>query len=126
MAKVIGIGGVFFRSSDPEQLYAWYEEHLGLRRDPCAGVVFAWRSADGPGTPGRTVWAPFPRDTTYFGPTNPAFMVNYIVDDLDGVLQTLRAKGAEVDDRREDTEYGRFAWVTDPEGNRLELWEPPE
>jgi catechol 2,3-dioxygenase-like lactoylglutathione lyase family enzyme len=124
MAKVLGIGGVFFRSDNPEQLYSWYEKHLGLQ--PCQGcVIFPWRQAGEDGKDRMTVWSIFPRNTDYFGPTKPAFMVNYIVDDIDGMLADLRAKGAAVDDRREDTEYGRFAWVTDPEGNRLELWEPP-
>jgi predicted enzyme related to lactoylglutathione lyase len=125
MAKVKGIGGVFFQSDDPERLYAWYEKHLGLRRNPGGPVVFPWRQADDPDKPGMTVWSLFPRGTDYFGPTGPAFMVNYIVDDLDGLLEDLRAAGAQVDDRREESEYGRFAWVTDPEGNRIELWEPP-
>jgi predicted enzyme related to lactoylglutathione lyase len=125
MAKVTGIGGVFFKASDPEQLYSWYEKHLGLKPTPGAGVIFPWRRADDQEKPGMTVWSLFPRDTKYFGATNPAFMVNYIVDDLDGLLAALQAQGAEVDPRREDSEYGRFAWITDPEGNRIELWEPP-
>ncbi len=126
MAKVLGIGGVFFRSDDPERLYGWYEKHLGLARHPGGPVIFPWRQADHPDTAAMTVWSLFPRDTDYFGPTKPAFMVNYIVDDIDGMLADLRAAGAQVDDRREDSEYGRFAWVTDPEGNRIELWQPPK
>ena len=125
MAKVLGIGGVFFRSDDPDGLNAWYEKHLGLTR--CGGggpVLFPWRHADADRT-GMTVWSLFPKDTEYFGPTKPAFMVNYIVDDVDGMLAALRAAGARVDERREDSEYGRFGWVTDPEGNRIELWQPP-
>jgi catechol 2,3-dioxygenase-like lactoylglutathione lyase family enzyme len=124
MARVIGIGGVFFRSGDPERLYAWYEKHLGLHRTP-GGVLFPWRQADREGGDRTTVWSLFPRDTDYFGPANPAFMVNYIVDDLDGMVADLRAAGAQVEDRQEESEYGRFAWVTDPEGNRVELWQPP-
>lgn len=126
MARVTGIGGVFFRSDDPERLFAWYQEHLGIRRGPAGVVDFAWRHADDPEKSGRTVWHVFPGDTSYFGPTNPAFMFNYIVDDLDGLLEALHGAGAAVDDRREETEFGRFAWVTDPDGNRLELWEPPK
>jgi predicted enzyme related to lactoylglutathione lyase len=126
MAKVLGIGGVFFRSKDPGQLNAWYEANLGIHSGAGGPVLFPWRHIDNPDKTGMTVWSLFPRDTDYFGPTKPEFMVNYVVDDLDGMLESLRAKGAEVDERREDSEYGRFAWVTDPEGNRVELWEPPK
>jgi catechol 2,3-dioxygenase-like lactoylglutathione lyase family enzyme len=125
MTKVLGVGGVFFRSENPEGLYAWYETHLGLQRTSGC-VIFPWKEPGGTNQDRMTVWSLFPRDTNYFGPTNPTFMVNYIVDDLDGLLADLRAKGAQVDDRREDSEYGRFAWVTDPEGNRIELWQPPK
>lgn len=125
MARVIGIGGIFFRSSDPKPLFAWYETHLGIPRNAYGCAEFDWRHADDPDRTAKTVWSLFPRDTTYFGPTNPSFMINYIVDDLDGMLEALRTAGAKVDPEREDHEYGRFAWVTDPEGNRIELWEPP-
>lgn len=125
MAKVTGIGGVFFRADAPDSLRSWYVERLGLRPDAHGFIDFPWRHLDEAGTPGKTIWHPFPRDTGYFGPSGQAFMVNYIVDDLDGLLGSLAASGAEVDPKREDTEYGRFAWVTDPEGNRIELWEPP-
>lgn len=122
MARIIGIGGVFFRASDPKQLYAWYEKHLGLQG--AEGVVkLPWNEPTGPER--FTVWSVFPKDTDYFGPAKPSFMVNYIVDDLEGMLANLRAAGAEVDDKQEESEYGKFAWVTDPEGNRIELWEPP-
>jgi predicted enzyme related to lactoylglutathione lyase len=125
MAKVIGIGGVFFWSGDPERLYNWYEKHLGLHRTPGGVVLFPWRQAEGEGPDRMTVWSLFPKDADYFGPAKPAFMVNYIVDDLDGMVADLRAAGAAVEDRQEESEYGRFAWVTDPEGNRVELWQPP-
>ena len=124
MAKVIGIGGVFFRSGEPKQLCAWYEKHLGLQRSPHGAVLFPWRQANDEGTERLTVWSLFPKDTAYFGPANPAFMVNYIVDDLDGMVADLRAAGAQVEDKVEEYDYGRFAWVTDPEGNRIELWQP--
>ncbi len=126
MAKVTGIGGVFFKADNPEGLYAWYETHLGLRRNAEGAVILPWRHAEEPEKVGMTVWSIFPRETTYFGPNDTPSMVNYIVDDLDGMIDALRAAGALVDDRREESEYGRFAWVTDPEGNRLELWEPPK
>ena len=125
MAKVTGIGGVFFRSDDPATLQAWYESRLGIQPEAGGHVAFSWRHVDAPDAVGMTVWSPFPRDTKYFGASGQTFMVNYIVDDLDGLLESLRASGAEADPKREDTEYGRFAWVTDPEGNRIELWEAP-
>ncbi len=124
MARVIGIGGVFFRSGDPEGLYAWYEKHLGLHRTQ-GGILFPWRQAGDGGKERMTVWSLFPRDTDYFGPSSPAFMVNYVVDDLDGMVASLRAAGAPVEYGPAESEYGRFAWVTDPEGNRVELWQPP-
>jgi predicted enzyme related to lactoylglutathione lyase len=125
MARVIGIGGVFIRSGDREQLYAWYEKHLGLKRTDGV-VIFPWKQADGDATDQMTVWSLAKKDTDYFGPTSPAFMLNYVVDDLDGMVADLRAAGAQVDDKQEESEYGRFAWVTDPEGNRIELWQPPK
>ncbi len=124
MAKVLGVGGVFLKSDDPQTLQAWYERHLGLRGQPGGPVIFPWRHAD-TGRPGMTVWSLFPRQTDYFGPGGQAVMVNYIVDDLDGMVADLRAAGAQVEDSQEESEYGRFGWVTDPEGNRIELWQPP-
>jgi predicted enzyme related to lactoylglutathione lyase len=124
MAKILGIGGVFFRSADPKGVHAWYEKHLGLLKDENGVVTFAWKKASDEAKEHRTVWCPFPKDTDYFGPARPAFMVNYIVDDLDGMLADLRAAGAEVDQKVEEYDYGRFGWVTDPEGNRIELWQP--
>ena len=88
------------------------------------GVFFRWRDNE-TGSPGTTVWSVFEKDSTYFEPTRAPFMLNYRVDNLDLLLDKLRAAGAQVEDRREDSQYGRFAWVTDPDGNRIELWEPP-
>ena len=117
-----GIGGVFIRSADPEALYRWYERHLGLRRDGDTAVVLRW--ADD-GASGSTVFAIFPADTTYFGPGGQSFMVNIRVHDLDGLLARLAAEGVTIDPRRENFPYGRFAWIVDLDGNRVELWEPP-
>jgi predicted enzyme related to lactoylglutathione lyase len=122
MAKATGIGGVFFRSEDPERLTAWYAEHLGLPLDENGYVVMTW----GGDAAGATVWSPFPRDTTYFGESGQQWMVNYRVDDLDEMLAQLRSKGVEVDDTIQEEPYGRFGWALDPEGNRFELWEPPQ
>jgi predicted enzyme related to lactoylglutathione lyase len=114
--RVEGIGGVFFRSDRPEELATWYREHLGIEPAPdFVGTVFAAREGD------RTVWSIFPADATYFA---GALMVNYRVRDLDAMLAQLREAGVEVSDDVHDSEYGRFGWATDPDGNRLELWEP--
>ena len=123
MARVTGLGGVFFKSDDPEKLYAWYEKHLGIQREPHGyGATFRSREADG--SEALTIWALFPRDTKYFDPSRAPFMLNYRVDDLDGLLKSLQEAGVQIDPKREDADYGRFAWITDPDGNRIELWEP--
>ena len=126
MKRVSGLGGIFFKADHPEKLYAWYEKHLGLQRQAQEAVVFNWRQADDPEKSGMTVWSIFPKDTKYFYPSRSSFMMNFIVEDLDGLLAALREEGVEVDPKREDYDYGRFAWIMDPEGNRIELWEPPK
>ncbi|HEY7119019.1 MAG TPA: VOC family protein [Tepidisphaeraceae bacterium] len=124
MRRVTGLGGVFFKAADPTGLAAWYERHLGLSGQ--GGIVnFLWREREGDSA-GTTVWSVFPKDTEYFRPSQAPFMLNYRVADLDALLEALRAEGVEIDPRREDSEYGRFAWIMDPEGNRVELWEPPK
>ena len=126
MARVIGVGGIFFKSQDPAKLVGWYSEHFDLPAESdFGGILFKWKSVQEPEQDHLTVWSAFPRDTTYFEPTTATYMINYIVDDLDGILQQLRASGAEVDEKQEDTEYGRFGWATDPDGVRFELWQPP-
>ena len=126
MKRVNGLGGIFFKADHPEKLYAWYEKHLGLQRQAQEAVVFNWRQADDPEKAGMTLWSIFPKDTKYFDPSRSSFMMNFIVEDLDAVLAALREEGVEVDPRREEYDYGRFAWIMDPEGNRIELWEPPK
>jgi predicted enzyme related to lactoylglutathione lyase len=118
MAKVTGVGGVFLRAKDPTVLAQWYQEVLGFPTDDEGYNVFRY-------TGGETLtWSTFPHDTEYFGDLHRQAMVNYRVDDLDGVLERLRSAGATVDLRVEDHPYGRFGWATDPEGNRIELWQP--
>ena len=124
MARVLGIGGVFFKSRGPEKLQSWYCEHLGIESDTEGYVVFGWRDKQDPQQEHSTVWSAFPQDTTYFDPTAAPYMINYIVDDLDGMLKQLRAAGVQVDDTIEEMEYGRFGWAIDPEGVRFELWQP--
>jgi predicted enzyme related to lactoylglutathione lyase len=123
-AAVTGIGGVFFRTDDPERVSAWYEEHLGIPAGP-SGATFLWWEHDDPAVEGRTVWAAFPRNTGYFGPGDQEFMINYRVRDLDRLLERLAAAGVQQADTLEEYVYGRFAWIVDLEGNRVELWEPP-
>jgi lactoylglutathione lyase len=121
--KVTGIGGIFFKAKDPKALTNWYVKHLGFP-PPTYGVQFEWRTKDDPSRVGSTTWGTFPLTTRYFDPTVAPFMVNYRVTDLDGVRETLRRAGAQVDDKTENEENGRFGWAVDPEGNRFELWEP--
>jgi predicted enzyme related to lactoylglutathione lyase len=126
MKRVTGIGGIFFKAQDQKKLSEWYAKHLGLAPDPnYGGVLLHWREAENPEREGMTVWSLFPQDTKYFEPSRSPFMINYRVDDLDALLESLRAEGVEIA-KREDADYGRFAWIMDPEGNRIELWEPPK
>jgi len=124
-ARVLGIGGIFFKAQDPERLRAWYREHLGLAVADWGGVVFESLPTSPAGRQATTVWSIFPASTPYFEPSSAGFMINYRVEDLDQVLAALRSEGCQVEERVESSEYGRFGWVLDPEGNRLELWEPP-
>ena len=116
--KISGIGGIFFRSKGPETLGPWYEEHFGILQVGPSGI---WMQEAGP-----TVFSPFPADTDYFGRMDQPFMLNFRVDDLDAMLEQLKAGGVKIDEKREDSEYGRFAWAYDPEDNKIELWEPPK
>jgi predicted enzyme related to lactoylglutathione lyase len=114
MERVIGIGGVFFKSSDADKLRRWYQTNLGIDVDPSyGGAMF-----------GDTAWSIFPDKTRYFDPSTKPYMINYRVRDLDAMLDQLRRAGATVDAKIDETDYGRFGWAIDPEGNRIELWEP--
>jgi predicted enzyme related to lactoylglutathione lyase len=123
MARVTGIGGVFFKARDPKALTAWYAEHLGIQLNEWGGAAFDW-SDEVPPTTGTTAWSIFPETTKHFGVGPQPFMINYRVDDLDGLIEKLSAAGVTIDPKREDAGYGRFAWIVDPEGNRVELWQP--
>ncbi|MCW5724054.1 MAG: VOC family protein [Maricaulaceae bacterium] len=127
MAKVMGVGGVFFKSADPAAARAWYREMLGFEFTPHDSAEFMHAgSAAAFGAGGRTVWSAFRADTDYFGPSQAPFMVNLMVDDLDGMMERLRGKGVALAGGPEDYEYGRFAWVIDPDGVKIELWQPPK
>ena len=124
MKRVVGIGGVFFKASNPEKLREWYRDHLGFNLDDWGGAVFQPRGDSNFETQ-KTVWSLFGSDSTYFAPSTQPFMINYRVDDLHALLAVLRSEGCEVDAKVDDSEFGKFGWVMDPEGNRVELWEPP-
>lgn len=124
MPRVTGIGGVFFKSKQSKELRSWYDEHLGVEPEDYGGHAFRWRQLDDPNRVGSTVWSIFPEESAYFDPSGARFMVNYRVDDLDEMLNGLRAAGVKVDDKTEEYEYGRFGWCYDPDGNKIELWQP--
>jgi predicted enzyme related to lactoylglutathione lyase len=125
MKRAVGIGGIFFKSKDPEALRGWYRRHLGLDIQDWGGMTFRWSTPERPNPHGATVWCIFDASSEYFAPSIAPFMVNYRVEDLHAVLAALRSEGCDVDEKTEETEYGRFGWVMDPDGNRVELWEPP-
>lgn len=122
MAKALGVGGVFFKAQDPEALGEWYKASLQVPVEAPYGASFL-PSAMPPN--GLTAWTPFAATTEYFGPSDKAYMFNLVVDDLDGALAQVEAAGGEVVGEVEEHEYGRFGWFLDPEGNKVELWEPP-
>ncbi|HCH0557043.1 VOC family protein [Pseudoxanthomonas sp. X-1] len=123
MKRVTGIGGIFFKARDPAALAAWYRDHLGLEVAGWNGAIFSW---GGEGSePGMTLWSPFAADTTYMAPGTASFMVNFRVADLDALLAALRSEGCHVLEDTQSSEQGKFGWVIDPEGNKVELWEPP-
>lgn len=125
MERVTGIGGIFIKARDPEALCAWYRRHLGVPVGEWGGAVFPWHTPEGPTADGMTVWSVMPMSSNYFAPSTAPFMVNYRVRDLRALVALLRAEGCEVDERIEESEQGVFGWVMDPEGNRVELWQPP-
>jgi len=129
--RVTGVGGFFFKAQNPAKLADWYRVHLGIALE-AAGKgenapqfhPFEWREKDHPDTVGSTVWSIFPADTKYFAPSGAPFMINFRVANLERLLAQLRQEGVKVDDKIDDEANGRFGWAMDPEGNRIELWEP--
>jgi catechol 2,3-dioxygenase-like lactoylglutathione lyase family enzyme len=122
--KILGIGGILFKSADAKQAREWYGKHLGLA-DKGEGAILPWLDKGEPHTERMTVWGVFPATTKYFDPGKGSFMVNYIVDDLDALLERLKGEGVKIDPKRQNEAYGRFAWIYDPDGNKIELWQPP-
>ena len=126
MRRVTGIGGVFFKSKDPEKLRHWYHQHLGIEIDQWGGCVFDWKNDQNPTGEGTTVFSIFSEDADYFNSGKSSFMINFRVENLDELLELLRAEGCTLDPKVEDSEYGKFGWVIDPDGNKIELWQPPK
>jgi len=124
MKRVTGIGGIFFKAKDPIALRAWYKKHLGIDVQDWGGAAFQWADEQGRPVGGTTIWSVGGADAN-FAPGNSPFMINYRVAYLEGLLEVLRREGCNVLDKTDDSEYGKFGWVIDPEGNKVELWEPP-
>ena len=122
MKRVIGIGGIFFKAENPKQLAAWYEKHLGIDFGGKTYSDFQFQERE----KGWTAFSLFQQDTQYFDPSAKEFMLNLRVENLDSLLETLRGEGVHVFDEKEDGEYGKFGWILDPEGNKIELWQPVE
>ena len=125
MKKVTGIGGIFFKCKDPQKMKDWYQKHLGLDTD-AYGTTFEWIQADKPEEKGYTQWSPFPENSNYMEPSNRDFMINYRVENLEVLVQELKAEGVVFTDEIEAFDYGKFVHIMDVEGNKIELWEPKD
>ncbi|MCZ4317688.1 VOC family protein [Aequorivita viscosa] len=119
--RVTGIGGIFFKTNDPDKTKEWYKNHLGLNTDNY-GCTFWW--LDENGNKCSTQWSPFAADTKYFSPSDKEFMINYRVENLVELLKLLKEEGVTIVGEMEEYDYGKFGWILDPEGNKIELWEP--
>ncbi|HEV7593491.1 MAG TPA: VOC family protein [Gemmatimonadaceae bacterium] len=125
MKRVTGIGGIFFKAKDPKALQVWYKQHLGIDVQEWGGASFTWTDAEGKAVAGTTAWNIASMQSDQFAPSTAPFMVNYRVDDLHALVKALREEGCNVLEKIDDSEYGKFGWVIDPEGNKVELWQPP-
>lgn len=121
MKRVIGIGGIFFRTKDPANIQSWYSKHLGIKTNNY-GATFAWKKENGEWA--YTVWGTFKEETKYFDPSEKEFMLNYRVENLEELLKVLKEEGVTVVGEMQVYDYGKFGWIMDPEGNKIELWEP--
>lgn len=119
--RVTGLGGFFFKTENPDQIKDWYKNHLGIPVDNY-GWSFEWKDQEG--NDGSTQWAPFKVDTNYFKPSEKQFMMNFRVDNLEALLALLKEEGVTIVGEMESYDYGNFGWILDPEGNKIELWEP--
>jgi len=125
MKKVTGIGGIFFKCKDPNKMKEWYKTHLGMDTNQY-GANFEWRQDADPTKKGSTAWSPFAETTKYFAPSTKDFMINYRVEDLEGLVEQLKNEGVTIVDKIEDSDYGKFVHIIDVEGNKVELWEPKD
>ena len=125
MQRVTGIGGIFFKARNAPELQAWYKRHLGIEVQAWGGAAFRWVDAAGQPVGGTTIWSIAPEAPETFAPGSSSFMINYRVADARALAETLRQEGCQVLEKVEESEYGIFAWVIDPEGNKVELWQPP-
>jgi predicted enzyme related to lactoylglutathione lyase len=123
MKKVTGVGGVFFKCQDPKQMNKWYADNLGLPATDY-GATFDWLQADAPEKKGSTTWSPFKQDTTYFEPSKKDYMINFTVENIEALVEELRSAGVTILDEIAVYDYGKFVHIMDPEGNKIELWEP--
>jgi predicted enzyme related to lactoylglutathione lyase len=126
MERVIGLGGPFIKANDPKGLAAWYEEHLGISFKGSTYTDWKFADKDGKTIPGSNVFSFFKNDSEYFNPSKKQVMLNFIVKDLFSLLKVLKEEGVEIVGEPMDEEYGKFGWILDPEGNKIELWEPPK
>ncbi len=124
MKRVTGLGGVFFKSENPKELTSWYDQHLGLSFGENSWSTFKWRERDNSDQIGRTEFSLFPKNTDYLAPSNSPFMLNFRVENLEKLLEILRGEGVTVVGEMQIFEFGKFGWILDPEGNKIELWEP--
>jgi len=125
MKRVTGIGGIFFKAKDAPALHAWYKRHLGIDVQEWGGTAFDWTDDEGKAVAGTTAWSIVAAQSNQFAPSTAPFMVNYRVEDLHALVKALRKEGCNVLEKIDDSEYGKFGWVMDPEGNKVELWQPP-
>lgn len=125
MKRVTGIGGIFFKAKDAPSLQAWYKRHLGIDVEAWGGAAFSWADSDGKATGGTTIWSVAKESDEPFASIKASFMINYRVENLHALVAVLKEEGCNVLDNIDESEYGKFAWVIDPEGNKVELWQPP-
>lgn len=122
--RVTGLGGIMFKVKNPQQSRDWYRKHLGIESESW-GAVFKWREFEHPEREAYSVWSPSSEQSDYFAPSTHSYMINYRVENLDALLESLRAEGIEPVGTPESNEFGKFAWILDPDGSKIELWEPP-
>jgi predicted enzyme related to lactoylglutathione lyase len=126
MKRVTGIGGIFFKAKDAPGLQAWYQRHLGIDVQEWGGTAFKWTDGNDKPVAGTTAWSIVATPSEHLAPSTASFMVNYRVEDLPSLVRVLREEGCNVLEKTDDSEYGKFGWVIDPEGNKVELWQPPD